>query len=81
MQDTLEYYDTKKDSPDDAARVAARVVEHIYYREQVGLARPPPSPPRRRPNLPFPHPLPAISRSPLPSPPRSTTSTRRSRTR
>ena len=41
MQDTLEYYDTKKDSPGDAARVAARVVEHIYYRERGARAPPP----------------------------------------
>ena len=80
MQDTLEYYDTKKDSPDDAARVAARVVEHIYYREQVG-SRAAPLPRRRpitrRPTPSFPRYLTLL----LPHPPRSTTSTRRSRTR
>ena len=66
MQDTLEYYDTKKDSPGDAARVAARVVEHIYYREQVGLARRPPR--RRHPRrAPPPHPRPRPSHAPSPS--------------
>ena len=38
MQDTLAYYDSKKDdgpeSQQEVARVAARIVEHIYYREQ-----------------------------------------------
>ena len=33
MLDTLAYYDSKE-APIDAARVSARVVEHVYYREQ-----------------------------------------------
>ena len=79
MQDTLEYYDTKKDSPGDAARVAARVVEHIYYREQGGSRAAPSRPPRRAPPPP-PRPRPSHA-PPSPPPSRSTTSTRRSRTR
>ena len=37
MQDTLAFYDTKTDesSQKDMARVASRIVEHVYYREQV----------------------------------------------
>jgi len=34
MLDTLAYYDSKE-APIDAARVSARVVEHVYYREQA----------------------------------------------
>jgi len=36
MQDTLAFYDTKTDesSQKDMARVASRIVEHVYYREQ-----------------------------------------------
>ena len=33
MLDTLAYYDSQQ-MPADSARVAARVVEHVYYREQ-----------------------------------------------
>ena len=33
MLDTLAYYDSQQ-MPTDSARVAARVVEHVYYREQ-----------------------------------------------